>query len=174
MHLANGETANIAICANPESGALAGTARIHAADRINGVATSGWRGRSHSLGIADAVTVLAHDAVTADAAATLIANEVTVDGSLNVERAPASDLSPDSDLGGRLVTVSVGDLTGREVGQALDRGAESAVAMTNRGLIAAAFLCLAGQLRTVGNRQLMLAERAPGYEPGRQLEAANA
>ena len=31
-----------------------------------GVATSGWRGRSHSLGIADSVTVVARNAAAAD------------------------------------------------------------------------------------------------------------
>ena len=46
---------------------------------VRGIATSGWRGRSHSLGIADAVTVLARSAALADAAATLIANAVDVD-----------------------------------------------------------------------------------------------
>ncbi len=47
---------------------------------VRGVATSGWRGRSHSLGIADAVTVLARDAASADVAATLIANAVDLPG----------------------------------------------------------------------------------------------
>ena len=44
---------------------------------VRGMATSGWKGRSYSLGIADAVTVLAQNAAAADAAATLIANSVT-------------------------------------------------------------------------------------------------
>ena len=39
---------------------------------VRGIATSGWRGRSWSLGIADAVTVLAHSAAMADAAATML------------------------------------------------------------------------------------------------------
>ena len=46
---------------------------------VRGIATSGWRGRSCSLGIADAVTVLAATAAEADAAATLIANAVDCD-----------------------------------------------------------------------------------------------
>ena len=44
------------------------------------MATSGWRGRSFSLGIADAVTVLAADAPACDAAATIIANAVDLPG----------------------------------------------------------------------------------------------
>ncbi|HYF06964.1 MAG TPA: UPF0280 family protein, partial [Acetobacteraceae bacterium] len=46
---------------------------------IGGIATSGWPGRSFSLGIAEAVTVLARDAATADAAATAIANAVNAE-----------------------------------------------------------------------------------------------
>jgi ApbE superfamily uncharacterized protein (UPF0280 family) len=43
---------------------------------VRGVATSGWRGRSFSLGIADSVTVLAATAAQADAAATVVGNAV--------------------------------------------------------------------------------------------------
>ena len=45
-----------------------------------GIATSGRHGRSFSLGIADAVTVLARTASQADAAATIIANAVDLPG----------------------------------------------------------------------------------------------
>ncbi|WP_204349766.1 hypothetical protein, partial [Klebsiella pneumoniae] len=79
-------------------------------DGIGGIATSGAQGRSFSLGIADSVTVLARDAASADAAATLIANAVDLDHPA-IRRRPARNLDPDSDLGDRLVTVGVGDLT---------------------------------------------------------------
>ena len=46
------------------------TGWIGADQPVGGIATSGWRGRSQSLGIADAVTVLADTAARADAAAT--------------------------------------------------------------------------------------------------------
>jgi len=49
---------------------------VGADDFVRGVATSGRHGRSFSLGIADAVTVLARSASQADAAATIIANAV--------------------------------------------------------------------------------------------------
>ena len=62
---------------------------------IGGIATSGWRGRSHSLGIADAVTVLAADAATADAAATVIANAVNLQ-SAKILRRPACAIDADS------------------------------------------------------------------------------
>ena len=68
---------------------------------MRGVATSGWRGRSFSLGIADAVTVLAATAAAADAAATIIANAVDLPGHPAIARRPASELEDDSDLGDR-------------------------------------------------------------------------
>ena len=43
----------------PDRPSLFGTATLDSAQPARGIATSGWRGRSFSLGIADAVTVLA-------------------------------------------------------------------------------------------------------------------
>jgi ApbE superfamily uncharacterized protein (UPF0280 family) len=57
---------------------------------VRGIATSGWRGRSFSLGIADSVTVLARTAAQADAAATVIANAVDADDVRIRRRRPAS------------------------------------------------------------------------------------
>jgi ApbE superfamily uncharacterized protein (UPF0280 family) len=127
---------------------------------IGGVATSGRHGRSFSLGIADAVTVLARDAATADAAATLIANAVDVD-SPAVERREARALDPDSDLGDRLVTTAVGVLTADEAATALAAGADRAQAWCEAGLIRCAALRLAGQARVVGAPFPLLAETAP-------------
>ena len=87
-----------------------------------GLATSGWRGRSHSLGIADAVTVLAATAAQADVAATLIANAVDLPGHPAIARVPAKDLSPDSDLGTRPVTTDVGQLGASDITRALAAG----------------------------------------------------
>ena len=61
---------------------------------------------SHSLGIADSVTVLAENAAIADASATLIANAVDIN-SEKVCRQPASEMEMDSDLGEQLITVDV-------------------------------------------------------------------
>ena len=136
-----------------------GIATIEAASRVRGIATSGREGRSFSLGIADAVTVLAADAARADAAATLIANAVNADHPA-IERAPARELDPDSDLGARLVTVAVGELDDGTVAQALDAGLDAAAAMRRAGLIEAALLTLAGRERVAGTPAL-LAEARP-------------
>jgi hypothetical protein len=123
---------------------------IHADDAVRGIATSGWRGRSFSLGIADAVTVLARSAAAADAAATVIANAVNLPGHPAVRRCPAREMAPDSDLGDLLVTVEVGDLTTAEVGNALERGLGVAESLREHGLIEAAALFLAGEARFCG------------------------
>src|SRR5262249_31034737 len=113
-----------------------------------GIATSGQGGRSFSLGIADAVTVLARRAADADAAATLIANAVDLDHRA-IERRPAASLDPDSDLGNLPVTVRVGALLAGEVATALDNGVRKAKSFADAGLILAAMLQLRGQRRIV-------------------------
>lgn len=121
---------------------------------VRGVATSGWRGRSFSLGIADSVTVLACDAATADAAATLIANAVDCDHP-GIVRAPAEQLKDDSDLGARLVTVDVPRLSASAIAAALARGRAEAQCWQERGVIHAAALFLQGAVNLV-------LPRAPG------------
>ena len=128
---------------------LNGRLRVDANSGIGGIATSGARGRSLSLGIADAVTVLARDAASADVAATLIANAVDTD-SPSVQRRPARDLDPDSDLGHHLVTVAVGPLTAGEIDTALAGGLQRALDYQRRRLIADATLMLASETRTLG------------------------
>ena len=110
------------------------------------MATSGWRGRSLSFGIADAVTVLAETAAAADAAATLIGNAVTIDHPA-IERAPATSLREESDLGARPVTVAVGPLPAHAKAEALDAGLAEARAMQQAGLIVTARLAFQGESR---------------------------
>jgi ApbE superfamily uncharacterized protein (UPF0280 family) len=128
-----------------------GRIRIAHDDRPRGVATSGWRGRSHSLGIADSVTVLADNAAMADAAATIIANAVDLPGHPAIRREPACELSPDSDLGERPVTTHVGPLSEEEAAQALRHGADCARHLIARNLIASAMLSLCGIVMTAAS-----------------------
>ena len=129
---------------------LFGASTIDFGQPIRGIATSGWRGRSFSLGIADAVTVLADTAAMADAAATIIANTVDLPGHPAIKRERGSDLAPDSDLGERLVTQSVGPLSADEISRALAVGACEAEALCASGLIRAAALNLQGEIRVAG------------------------
>jgi ApbE superfamily uncharacterized protein (UPF0280 family) len=129
---------------------MLGSTTILAQDPVRGVATSGWQGRSFSLGIADAVTVLAADAATADAAATLLANAVDLPGHPAIQRTPATELAPDSDLGERLVTVGVGPLGVDEIETALAAGLAETEYMRKAGTIEAAVLCLEGHVVVAG------------------------
>jgi hypothetical protein len=117
---------------------------------VRGVATSGWRGRSFSLGIADSVTVLASRAALADAAATLIANSVDLPGHPEIRRAPASHFDPQSDLGERMVTREVGLLDSQEIDAALALGLDEAERLRQGGHIVAAALRLRGETRLCG------------------------
>ena len=125
---------------------------LHHDDPVRGLATSGWRGRSFSCGIADAVTVLARTAAEADVAATLIAGAVNTDHP-GIIRKPACELTDDSDLGARLVTVSVPKLPCEAVSAALARGAEYAQQLRESGRIEAAYLALQGATRIFPNPQ---------------------
>ena len=117
--------------------------KVQATDPVRGVATSGWRGRSLSRGIADSVTVLAATAAMADAAATVIANAVNVDHPA-IARLPAHAVRDDSDLGDRLVTVDVPRLPSASVQAALQAGWRCAQSLQSRGLIHAALLACQG------------------------------
>lgn len=128
---------------------------IQAKDPTRGIASSGWKGRSHSLGIADNVTVLARTAAMADAAATMVANAVDVPGHPGVKREPASAHVPDSDLGDRHVTVAVGNLPAQEIDKALNAGVAYAHTLLSQHLIHGAYLCLQGEMRLVGHLPLI-------------------
>lgn len=149
LHLSAGTALDVGLVAELECPALSGVATIESAWPVRGVATSGWRGRSFSLGIADAATVLARDGASADAAVTLIANAVNVDYPA-ITRACASDLDEDSDLGHRLVTTDVGPLPDDLVTEALAQGARRAGEMVGKEKIFGAVLVLQGRMRVVG------------------------
>jgi uncharacterized protein len=142
IHLAQGHELRAGIFAS----ALDGVVRLAYDQPARGIATSGWGGRSFSLGIADAATVLAGTAAAADAAATMIANAVNVDHRA-IERRPARDLDPDSDLGDLPVTVAVGPLPPDLREEALKRGAGEARRLRLLGLIDGAALCVQGHWR---------------------------
>ncbi|PJI40286.1 UPF0280 family protein [Ferrovibrio sp.] len=154
FHVAPGESLRAAVVCNPELPHLDAIATLEAMQPSRGIATSGWRGRSFSLGIADAVTVLATNAAQADAAATIIANAVNVDHE-TIRRQPAHALRDDSDLGALPVTVSVGTLPIFAINEALSAGVMRAQDLRRSGLIQAAFLSLQGENRIVGGEMLL-------------------
>ncbi len=143
VHLAPGERLTAGLVADVAQPALHGTIALDHAMAARGLATSGAGGRSFSLGIADAVTVLARTAADADADATIVANAVDVDHPA-IRRAPASSLRDDTDLGDLRVTVAVGALPPDAVARALARGRGEAERLLAAGLIEGAVLVLKG------------------------------
>ncbi len=160
IRLARGERLRIGVVADLarfDSGAgvprLDADLELTAEQPVRGIATSGWRGRSFSLGIADSVTVLAASAAAADAAATVVANAVDLHDP-RIRRARADSLKDDSDLGARLVTVDVPLLEAAAIDRALAAGAACAEALRQRGWIDAALLVCQRRARTVGDAAL--------------------
>ena len=153
LHLAPGQSVTVGVyadiaalnAAQLRNGlVLDGQIRIDSAMPVRGVATSGWRGRSQSLGIADSVTVLARTAAQADAAATVVANAVNVQDA-RIDRMPAWLVRDDSDLGAIPVTVDVPDLPEEQVRRALQQGLQKAQELQSSGLLWFALLACQGQ-----------------------------
>lgn len=159
LHLASGERLRAGVVGDLALPRLDATIEISSDDPVRGIATSGWQGRSQSLGIADAVTVLARTAAMADAAATMIANAVDVDDP-GIVRVPANQVRDDSDLGDIPVTVAVGALEPAKIALALENGARRAEDLKRQGLIIATYLQLQGQMRVVGEMKRIAASRA--------------
>lgn len=169
LHLAPGRTVRVGLFADLARVAaqpladrplqLDGRFEVHAGSGVRGVATSGWRGRSFSLGIADSVTVLAASAAVADAAATVIANALNVMDA-RIQRRPAHTLKDDSDLGAIEVTVDVPPLPASLVDRALHNGARRARELQAGGLLQAAILTCQGRATMIDHstRPLLLAE----------------
>ena len=147
---ANPSVFKVGIPELPEAAAIT----LRATDQCWGVATSGWRGRSQSFGIADSVTVIARHAGQADVAATLIANQVSLGDRMvshpKIVQKPANQVKDESDLGDRLVTVEVGRLSSSEIQGALDAGEKYALDLLSRDWIQGAVLSLQGQFRICG------------------------
>ncbi len=163
LHLAAGQSFTVGLIDRPDRPWMIGKTVVQSADITRGIATSGRHGRSFSLGIADAVTVLAKTAAQADAAATAIANAVDLPGHPAIVRERACDIQPDSDLGERLVTRDVGALSHADIMMALQSGMECARDLLVRGLIDGASLSLQGETEIVG--PLRLPAALPQFAP---------
>jgi ApbE superfamily uncharacterized protein (UPF0280 family) len=155
FHLAEGQRLTCGLVADLAAPGIDGTFTLTSDMPVRGLATSGRAtkgsgGRSFSLGIADAVTVLARDAAAADAAATIIANAVDLPDHVAIARAPASSIDPDSDLGDIPVTVDLGPLSENDIDQALAAGAARAETLRQAGHIHGAVLVLRRRLARVG------------------------
>ena len=162
LHLTEGARFDVGIAGL--DGRSLGTVTIRSNDPIRGIATSGQGGRSHSLGIADSVTVLARSAAMADAAATRLGNAVDLPAHPAIRRSPANQLHDDSDLGAAPVVTHVGPLSPAEVNQALTTGATAAQGLRDRGLISGTALFLRDQHTVIGLPETLKSlVKAPEY-----------
>ncbi len=168
LHLAPGQSFSVGLIDRPDRPSLIGKTVVRSDDISRGIATSGRHGRSFSLGIADAVTVLARTAAAADAAATIIGNAVDLPGHAAIARVPARDIQPDSDLGDRLVTRNLGFLSSADIMRALAAGSHCARDLIQQGLIEGAALTLQGEteiVRTEIVRPVTLPDTVPLFAP---------
>ncbi len=170
LYLVDGAQFTVGLVDRPDQPGLIGTTVIAADDPSRGIATSGRHGRSFSLGIADAVTVLAPTAAQADGAATIIANAVDLPGHPAIVRCRADKLQPDSDLGARLVTRGVNVLEQYEIFSALEAGADKARMLLAEGMIDGAALRLRGETRVVALKEL--GGNKPPAASCREIESA--
>ncbi len=99
-----------------------------------GIATSGFGGRSLTLGLADIVTVIAENGAVADAAATFLCNKTNIDTD-KVLRKRASEVDPSTDIPDELVTVHIADLSDEEIQKALHEGLTEAYRLKKNSII---------------------------------------
>lgn len=167
LHLSPGTCLSVGVVPSLREAMPRARMEITSDSQVRGIATSGWQGRSHSSGIADAVTVLARNAAVADAAATLVANAVDVDHP-GIRRETARALDEDSDLGDRPVTVAVPALEPEAIDAALDAGVLAARALKSRGVIEGAALTAQGRWRVLEG-----AGTGPDRDHPRAIDSSN-
>ncbi|MDF1593228.1 MAG: hypothetical protein P1P89_17065 [Desulfobacterales bacterium] len=112
---------------------------------IEGVATSGFGGRSLTKGIASAVTCFAKSSALADAAATAVANAATCDHP-GIERCSAEMIDALTDIQGHLVTCRIGGLSPQAVSRAVAGAREHARLLYDQEMIAAAIVFIQNQV----------------------------
>ncbi|MBC2581976.1 UPF0280 family protein [Clostridium sp. DJ247] len=108
---------------------------------IQGICTSGLGGRSFTKGIATAAVALGETAAIADACATYLGNETNVEAD-SITRCLAEDIDSETDIPGHLITLSVGELTEKDVYKALLNGLNKAENLHENNIIQGAVLCV--------------------------------
>ena len=161
IHLAPGTTFKT-LMAGIDGRAL-GQVTISGGSDIRGMATSGRHGRSLSRGIADSVTVLARSAALADAAATVVANNVDMEKHPSIHRRAANRIREDSDLGEMSVVTHCGHLSGSEKMLALNEGLSEAEVLCQSGKIIGASLHLQGRTVSTQTANYFINHREEAY-----------
>lgn len=115
-----------------------------------GIATSGFGGRSFTLGLADSVTVIASTAAVADAAATFICNCASTE-SKQVIRQKASEIDPMTDIPDDFVTVKINQLNKKDIFIILENGLAIANIIKKQQRIYDTIIKLQGHMVTTVN-----------------------
>lgn len=146
LRLREGEKAKVGLCLNISKHEVNHYVIL---DQDCGICTSGFGGRSFTLGIADSAVAISNRASVADAAATFLGNKTNV-GSTKIIRERADVIYPDTDIAGLKVTVFVGDITTSQIKKALNNGRKEAQNLTKRKLIWGAVLSVKGNRLDLG------------------------
>jgi ApbE superfamily uncharacterized protein (UPF0280 family) len=141
VRLAEGETVTVGVRPQVTSPSVSQVIHLDSGRSTWGVTTSGMGGRSFTRGIASAVTVLAADASTADAAATAVANACFVEDK-GIIQLPAESIDPNSDLAGINVTTEVAPLSPDKISIALNTARRKAEYLSQKDVIIGAFITL--------------------------------
>lgn len=110
---------------------------------IRGVATSGFGGRSFTLGVASSVVVFAPAASQADACATVLANETSIDDH-RVHKVRAGDVDPSTDIPNLMVTRFIEPLPGHLKEKAIGQAKILAQKYIQKRVIDGAVICVQG------------------------------
>ncbi len=146
IRLREGETARVGLCLDISKREVDSYVRV---DRDCGICTSGFGGRSFTLGVADSVVTLSGRASVADAAATRLGNKTNL-LSPKILREKAKNIYPDTDIPDEEVTVSVGDLSELEIKKALRNGKVEASTLIRKHLIDGAVIAVKGMRLDLG------------------------
>lgn len=109
--------------------------------QINGICTSGLKGRSFTKGIATFCTVFASKSSVADACATYIANE-TNEEHPNILRCLAQDIDEQTDIKGQLITLKILDIPQEIKYKALLNGYKKALDLYEKSIIKYSVICI--------------------------------
>jgi len=141
VRIKNQEIVKIGIKTDVSEKAISHVMTVGTKSGIGGVATSGFGGRSFTMGVANAAVAVARDAISADVAATLIGNAANVK-SRAVSRDMAKNLYHATDIPNHLVTTGIGGLTKSEIDEAINAGRRKAETFQNMGLIIGAIVAV--------------------------------
>ncbi|MGL4207784.1 MAG: UPF0280 family protein, partial [Candidatus Adiutrix sp.] len=125
-----------------------------------GLCSSGFGGRSHTLGIADTALCIGKSAAVADGAATSLANACNIN-SPAISRKLAETIDPDTDIASLAVTTAVGPLSPEEIKAALASALQYGQKLVDGGLILGALISLRGQTVTTNG----FSEKVATLEP---------